>query len=237
MILVDVKTGKRDKPESFIDPLKRLGLPAQKANLDFGDFAFVGRGIGGVDVSVGIELKKFRDLVSSLRSGRLQGHQLIGLQQAFDYRWLIIEGTWKQGRHGELVQGKTKVHGGMSGAELEKRLTTLEVQGGIKIRHTATRSDTLRVICNLYRWWTDRNLDTHDSHIVIYHPTPLIPISQFRQTVSTLPGIGIKLSAVVEKRFGTLNQMFRATVEQWEDIEGIGRPTAERIVQTIRGEK
>jgi ERCC4-type nuclease len=238
VILVDSKTGKRDKPEDFIIPLKRLGLPAEKAVLQFGDFAFVGRGINDTPVSIGIELKKFRDLIVSLRTGRLQGHQLVGLQQAFDYRWLIIEGSWKQGRHGELVQGKTPVHGRMTGAELEKRLVTLEVQGGLRIRHTFSRADTLRVLGCLYRWWTDRNLDSHDSHITIYHPPTLVPISQFRQTVSTLPGIGLKLSQAVEIHFHkSLRYAFEASANQWAEIEGIGLGTAEKIVNAIRGGK
>ena len=237
MILVDSKTGRKDSPEAFIAPLKRLGLSAEKANLQFGDFAFVGRGVGGVEVSIGIELKKFRDLVSSLRSGRLQGHQLVGLQQAYDYRWLIVEGSWKQGKYGELKQGKTPVHGGMTGTELEKRLTTLEVQGGIRIRHTYSRVDTLRVIGNLYRWWTDRNLDSHVSHVAIYQPAALVPISQFRQTISTLPGIGFKTSQYAERYFKTIHRAVCANVEDWTGVEGVGSGTAGKIVNAIRGRK
>jgi ERCC4-type nuclease len=230
MILVDARVGSGD----LVDPLRRLSLPIEKAHLGFGDVAFVGRGVGGEVVSVGIELKKFRDLVASLRSGRLQGHQLVGLQQAYDFRWLIVEGQWKQGRRGELVQGKTPVRGAMSGAELEKRLITLEVQGGLRIRHTFSRRDTLRVICNLYRWWTDRALEDHDSHVAIYHPASLAPVSQFRQIVSTLPCIGVKISKIVESHFdGDIRRAINASTAEWAAIEGLGERSAQRIVQSL----
>lgn len=233
MILVDGSIGSKD----LIEPLRRLSLPVEKTHLDYGDVAFVGRGVGGAPVSIGIELKKFRDLVTSLRTGRLQGHQLIGLHLAYDYYWLLIEGQWRHGRRGELVQGRASVRGEMSGAELEKRLTTLEIQGGIHTRHTFTRRDTLRVIYNLYRWWTDRDLSEHDSHLTIYHPAPLVPISQFRQTVSTLPGIGFKLSQVVEQHFGGYPlRAFTAPVAEWARVPGLGRASAEKIVRAIRGE-
>jgi ERCC4-type nuclease len=234
MILVDAAVGSKE----LVEPLMRLGLRARKTHLPYGDVAFVGRGQGGSEVGIGIELKKFRDLVSSLRSGRLQGHQLIGLQQAYDFRWLIVEGQWKHGRYGELIQGKSRVHGSMTAAELEKRLLTLEVQGGIRIRHTFSRADTLRVLGSLYRWWTDRSLEEHDSHITIYHPPTLVPVSQFRQTVSTLPGIGLKLSQVVEQHFGkSLWRAMDAPKSEWAKIEGIGIATADKIVNAIRGVK
>ena len=40
---------------------------------------------------------KLPDLVSSLRTGRLSGHQLPGLVSSFDFSYLLVEGTWRWG--------------------------------------------------------------------------------------------------------------------------------------------
>jgi ERCC4-type nuclease len=205
VLKVDRRIGSKD----LLEPLKAAGLPAELATLPFGDVAFVGRGTGGAELAVGIELKRFGDLISSLRSGRFQGHQLPGLRNAYDHAWLLIEGKWHQWRHGELMQGRRKMPGQMSGSELEKQLLTLELIGGVHVRHTPTRGDTVRVLGSLYRWFTDRNMDSHKSHLVIYHAQPLVPVSQFRSTISTLPKIGVKTSLVIERQLGerTCNQL------------------------------
>jgi ERCC4-type nuclease len=198
MIHVDSRIGSKD----LLEPLKAAGYPASLARLEFADVAFIGRGKGGADVTIGVELKRFGDLISSLRSGRFQGHQLPGLQRSYDHVWLMIEGMWRQGRHGELMQGKRKMPGQMTGSELEKQLLTLEMLGGIHVRHVSHRRDTVRALGSLYRWFSDRDLDSHRSHMVIYHAEPLVPVSQFRSTISTLPKIGVKTSLVIERQLG-----------------------------------
>jgi ERCC4-type nuclease len=231
MILVDNRVGSKD----LMVPLTRAGLPAHLSHLEYADVAFVGRGEGGKDVAVGIELKRFQDLISSLRTGRLQGHQLPGLRGAYDYIWLIVEGEWRQGKMGQLLHGRRKVHGQMTGGELEKQLLTLEMLGGVHVRHVNHRRDTVRVIGSLYRWFTDRDLDAHRSHLVIYHATPLLPISQFRQTISTLPGVGIKTSLVIERKFITLKRAVNASLDEWCSIDGIGPKTALHIREVLNG--
>lgn len=231
MLLVDQRIGSVDLAE----PLRKLGLPVELRMLEFGDLAWTGRGPAG-DVRVGVELKKVGDLLNSLRSNRLPGHQLPGLQQSYDYRYLLVEGVWEVDAAGYVViNGGTHKATRMASQELEERLLTLATLGGIDVQYTFSRRATLRRLAALYRWWTDRGWDDHSSHVVVYQPQQIAPVSQFRRTVMTLPAIGMKTSKAVEKQFGTLRRAFLASAAGWLEIDGIGAKTANRIQEVIDG--
>lgn len=234
-ILVDHAVGSVE----LIDPLCRMGFPAEKIVQPYGDVAFEGRGEGGKSVMIGVELKTVGDLIGSLRTNRIND-QLIGLVDTYDHRWLVIEGEWRVDRAGlVLTQGRggtwRAAHGKMTVGELENRITTLEMMGGLRVRRTFNRADTLRFIGGLYRWWTDRALDAHTSHLTVYQPSLIVPVSQFRATTMTLPGIGRKTSKLVETHFQTLRRAFAAHSSDWTQVEGIGPKTASAIQDVIDG--
>lgn len=236
MILVDSREGSGE----LLLPLQRAGYPAESCTMAFGDFAWQGRGERGASVGVGVERKTISDLIGSLRSGRLCGHQLPGLRATYDVCWLLVEGEYRVDRRGfVLVQRRgswVPVPGQMRMDELHKELSTLCYKGGLHLWHTASSKDTVRWLGAHYRWWTDADFDQHRSHLVIYHSTPVLPVSQFRQTVSTLPGIGYKTSLWVEQAFGSLRRAFTADTRAWQDIKGIGTKTAQQIKDVIDGE-
>lgn len=252
MILVDYRQGSAE----LVTPLKRLGLPVEKTTLDFGDLAWEGRGAHGQSVDIGVEFKLLPELVQSLRSGRLVGHQLLGMRGAeagteplYDFAWLVVEGQWRTDKRGQVCtrvrRGWKPVHGQMSGGELEKQLLTLQLCGGLNVRFTSTRTDTLRVLSSLYRWWTDTDLDRHTSHLAIYHPPTLVPISDFRRVVKALPDVGMKVSLAAQKKFKSLRRAFNATEGEWAELTAIddngkarklGARTASRIVRIITEE-
>ena len=242
MILIDNRVGSAD----LAAPLKQMGLPVELTHLEYGDLAFEGKGEGGRALDIGIELKRLGDLVGSLRSGRLAGHQLPGLRGCFDHIWLIVEGRWRRNAAGQIVINRGRpLPGGMSASELEKHILTLELCGGCHVRYTPTRRDTLHFIAALVRWWQDKSLDRHTTHLAIHTPASFLPISDFRATVSRLPGIGLKASAAVESYFsGSLRRAVNASVEEWAAIQTIdtkGKPrrlgtaVAARIVDFCKG--
>lgn len=240
MIFVDYREEKRVKGSRGLwDDLKHTNLPIERACLDAGDLMFIGNGPEGKEVSVGVEFKKIRDLLGSIRTGRLAGHQILKLQQ-YDYRFLVIEGEWRHDNNGfvTLRAGRTvwKIAPGRFRAmELDKTLLGFTLRAGIFVWPTLTRRDTLRFLSSLYRNWTDGVWDAHSSHQTIYHPKPLLPVSQFRSTISTLPGVGFKTSAVVEKHFkGSLRRALLAPTMEWTKIEHIGPITAEKITQALQ---
>ena len=250
VVLIDSRVGSKDLAE----PLRKLGLEVEVTTLDFADVAFEGRGEHNAPVDIGIELKIVPDLISSLRSGRLSGHQLPGLtgpKSVYEYAWLLIEGQWRADRHGMLIKWKRedgwkKLHGSMRLGELQKTLLTLELQGGLHVHRSDRRVGTLRFITSLYHWFTDKALDQHRSHLAIHTPHSFIPISPFRQVVAQLPGVGIKTSRAVEQCFeGSLTRAVNASVEEWagvttKDEKGrerrLGMKVAERIVKFCAGE-
>lgn len=254
MILVDTRSGSKE----LIKPLRDAGLDVEGAVLEFGDVVFEGKGAHGSSVDVAIEFKKLGELISSIRDGRFAGHQLPGLVDhgRFDYAWLLVEGYWKHDDKGFLstYQGKQRgwvpVRGRMTAAEFEKHLLTYEVCSGIRLRFSNSRRDTIRILVNLYRWWTDTALDHHTSHIQIHEPASLIPISDFRRAVCMWPGVGLKVSAAAEERFlnkeGMPSVAYAASADQdeWAEIvtsddkgnlRRFGHTAAEKLVQFLRG--
>jgi hypothetical protein len=209
---------------------------------------FAGRGVGGVSVEIGIELKRLGELTADW--DRFAGHQLPKMLGAYDHRWLIYEGEWRRNSKGELLKkvwGKPMVYHGLANASaLRKKLITLEMNGGMHRQNTRDRGDTVDFLVDLYRWWTDDNEDEHKSHIVRYQPKGLIPLSGAEQAIAAWPHLSTKRCKAVAKYFkGSIANACLAPVEVWAAIEvpddkghvrRLGTPVANDIVRFLRGD-
>ena len=82
MILVDDRIGAVE-----IAPL--LGSPNVTCRLEFADFAWSGNGPDG-QVDIGVERKSLLDLLASMTTGRLSGHQMVGLTAQYDWVYLLV---------------------------------------------------------------------------------------------------------------------------------------------------
>jgi ERCC4-type nuclease len=254
VILVDDRAGSSD----LLKPLLAAGLPAEMTRLDSADLAFIGRGPKGVSLDIGIELKRLdgssTDLTQSLRSGRLAGHQLpkmVGARGAYDHAWLLVEGIWRHDENGQVVvyrgtrAGWQPIKGRMSAVELEKQLLTFELCGGLHVRYTNTRMDTVRFVAALYRWFSDKAMDKHSSHLKVHDTPTLTPVSDYRAYYMKIPGVGYRLSQAVENHFkGGPRQAACAGINEWAEIavlsddgkqRKLGNKTATRIVSFLRG--
>lgn len=242
MILVDYREDSENKGSKGLwDDLKKTSLPIEQTSLEGGDLMFVGNGPADSDVSVGVEFKKLRDLISSIRTKRLQAVQIPKLLQ-YDFRFIIVEGEWRHDEQGRVTLRSgwrewKPAPGAMSASELDRTLLGLTLRCGIFVQQTLTRRDTLRWIESLYRDFTDKKWDEHTSHSGVYRPATIAPLSDFRATVSTFPGVGIKTSKLVEDHFrGRLRNAVKAGVGEWSKIDGIGTKKAMRIVDFLEGE-
>jgi len=242
MILVDRRVGSKE----LLTPLQASGYDAEITELEYADIAFVGRGPNGSSLDIGVELKNLNDLVQSLRSGRLAGHQLPGLRATYEHAWLVVEGQWRTNDAGMVItyQGKQRgwvpLHGKMTASELEKQVLTLELCGGLHVRYTNSRRDSVRFMGTLYRWFTDVAADQHTSHLALHQQPTLVPISDFRQTVCRFPGVGLKASLAVEVTFeSSLRDAVNADMHAWANIvvgeRRLGEKTAQRIVNFCEG--
>ena len=251
-LLVDAAVGSNE----FEEPLRKLGLPVEKTHLDTGDFAFMGRGEKGAPLFIGVEFKKLADLVQSLNTDRLVGHQLLEMTSAFDRRYLIIEGDYHCNAKGEVVvfRGKgapTRLPGAPPFVVLEQRLFNLQTRAGLIVRHTTSRSNTLRVVTAWYRYWTDKDLDEHKSHLALYAPDIdgelFAGRNDFRTAVKVLcPGIGDKGTKTVDHAVnGSMADLCKLTIEELAQLDmpsgkagatkKLGRKRATQTWYALRG--
>lgn len=225
MLLVDERAGSKD----LLKPLLDAGLSAELAMLEFGDVAFLGRGEKGADLWVGVEFKELSELGDAIVSGRLPGHQLPGMVRTYERRYLLVEGQWRTNNEGRLLrydrrrQGYIPMKGMPPTVELQKRLMTYATRGGLSYWGTEDRRQTIDWLTTLYHFWTDRALDEHKSHIAIYNRDVdsrlLQSTNQFRQTVSTFPGVGREFLDGAEKRFnGSTYGAAHASAKVWSEV-------------------
>ncbi len=252
MIYVDDREGSGD----LVSPLQRLGVGAETLRMDFGDVAWLGNGPeGSHTVSCGVEIKKIRDLMTSIQDGRLSGHQLPGLCRQYDVRYLLVEGWWRPGPEGILEIGKEVIDKpDFTGIkwfplefgrrrylyqEVDKALNSMAIKAGVYLILTDTRHETAWAIRDLYSWWTDKEWEEHRSHLGLHRVEDtalLVPPSLRRRVAQELPGVGHQKSATVAAYFKTTWDMVNADEKAWREIAGIGKTLATRIVTMIRGE-
>lgn len=246
MLLVDYRAGSKE----LVKPLvKLLGIDkVEETSLDFGDVAFTGRGPKDTPLDIGIEFKTIGDIAQCCRDGRFSGHQLPGMRKTYVHSWLMIEGTWRHDDAGFITtyqgprRGWRSLPGKMRASEFEKHILTFELCGGVHVRYTNTRADSVRAISDLYRWFTDKPMDAHSSHLAIHTPAAIGAVSDFRKAVMAWPGIGLKTSKAVEEAYsGSVKKAASTDAYYWAQIETdgrrFGRPAAERLVKFLRGMK
>ena len=89
--------------------------PVTSTRLVAGDVCFDGNGQGGKRIAVGIERKRLRDMINSIRTGRYAGSQLPTMLDLYDDCYLIIEGYQRCGQDGELETLLTRAESFSSG--------------------------------------------------------------------------------------------------------------------------
>ena len=244
-LLIANDAGSKD----LIAPLQRMGLPAEPAQLDFSDIAFMGRGERGARLWVGIEFKTISEFAGAMTTHRLQGHQILGMvdeECGFDRRYLLLEGDFHSNDAGEAVVhvGKKlrKLHGAPNAVAFEEEMVNIAVRCGFWVVQKTTRRDVLRWIEACYRYWTDKDLDQHKSHLAMYAPDfdkgLLNPPSDFRKALSVLlPGIEVKTSGAVEEYVGKhqtlrvqLQRVLSMTVEEWAAVETLHYNRAKKTI-------
>lgn len=132
-------------------------------------------------IYVGIERKRLSDLVDSIRTERLSGHQLGGLLDYFNVVWLIVEGIFRCGPNGDLQiprqRGQRTVwesyYCGRTPIlyeEVDNFVTTMQM-AGMNYKRTAGPDETVKVVVDLYRWFS-KEWKEHKGHLGIYAPIP-----------------------------------------------------------------
>ena len=234
MIRVDDRAGSRDLIPYLPENCRKL------TRLDFGDVAFHGNGPDG-KLHIGYELKSIPDLVACIQDGRYAGHQLPGMQRAYDYSYLVVLNRVRSDREGALfyhdARGKwRRPYAGqrfpLTLTALRKWLWTMEVQGGVRLMPTDGLADAAHWILSHYKSWQEdwedhKSLKTFDdskTFTVFSEPTTLRKMAaQFKQ-------IRWVRSKAVEKHFDSVRDMVLAGASEWEEIDGVGPTIAQAVV-------
>lgn len=243
-ILLDNRVGSKD----LFPALKKYG--AKMVRLESADIMFTGNGPEG-PVGIGIERKRITDLVGSMESGRLVDHQIPLLLEHYERPYILIEGLWRTNPktgHFEYRRSATDAWRPLRfrertfyGKSIHGFINTLQSLVGIPVVQCHSKTETVHWILALYDWW-NKEWGKHKSHRTLQQSCKgTWQPSQFstrpnivRRVAACLPGIGDERSLAVSQRFQTPLEMFEATVEDWQEIAGIGKGTAEKVTKALR---
>lgn len=233
MMWVDNRKG---SAELFI-PLSARRVPVELTTLQYGDCCFVGHAAQG-DVLIGIERKTIRDLIQSMTTGRLSGHQLPGLVEHFAYRWLLIEGRYRESPDGfvELPWKTGWEVVRLQYSALENYLLTVQLRAGVSVQRTYDLRDSAHWLALLYRWFTAKEWQEHRAHLALQQvadPSMWLKPNLVHRMAAQLPGIDEKAKDIAGK-FPTVADMVTADEVTWRSIPGIGKVLAKRIWTALR---
>jgi ERCC4-type nuclease len=187
------------------------------------------------------------DLFGSLYSGRLAGHQLIGLLDNYDIVYLVVEGNWRPNMHSGLVElADSQWHWHTLGRgksaytyrELVGRWNTLAVACGVIIAYTRDPQDTAAWIRFTYNWW-QKDFSEHKSHRGFNRVNNLdrkvhfIKPTILRRMLKELPEVGWDLTEALEAAYPTMELLVAATETDLRSIPGVGKVIAHTIYRLL----
>lgn len=221
-----------------------------KTQLPYGDFEFEGNGPDGPCL-VGIERKTVTDLLGSMRSGRLAGHQVPGMIDRYRFPFLLLEGRYGRDADGYLCGPPRGFRAGgrwqpiqlgtqrFLYAELEQFVTSLSVLTPIRILKADGVSESVIAILGLEKWFA-KPWERHKSVYAFHNTAAEVQRMSKPNLVSliahALKGIGADRARELGRRFRTPADLIMAGESEFEQLDGIGKTTARNIVKQLWGE-
>ncbi len=247
MVIVDRRggSGGEEAAKKRLSALRGRSVDADLGTLDFGDYAIAGNGPDNLTVMVGVELKTTRDIINSLRSGRLHGHQVPGMVQMYEGRaWLVTEGIWREGRNGdfEVYLGSWQTFSAgrhtIQMKDIEGWILSTVTFGGLMYWHCPLQADTARFIADLDHLWCDKAYADHRTYDVIYRKPPdrvaFTEPSDFVKMVSVADKVGWDKARALEAHFdGDFDALMAASAKDLQSVEGVGKTLADNILRTL----
>jgi len=205
-IVVDSRELSSTVPRELLE----FGIVSKPKMLDIGDYVISDR--------VCVERKTTEDFVDSMLGGRLMSQ----MQRLKNYSrpCLIIEG--------EGLYSKRDVHpNAVRGA-----LASIVVDFGIPTIFTHDERDTAAIIAAMIK----RELLEGRREIQIRGDKRVSTLKeQAESIVAGLPNVNIVLAKRLLEEFKTVRKIFNASRTELEKIQGIGKKTAEEIVNVLEG--
>ncbi len=250
-ILVDSR-----EPQDMVDLISaRVNGQCRYAEsqLNSGDYCFLGNGPEG-EITVGIERKKIHDMLGSERSGRVTC-QIANMIEEYDFCCLIVEGLFRPGETGIIEtlsydgwgplnmstakqrEERTRNNDFRYYSELDNYETSLELRRRVMVKETGSKRHTAWRIANLYHYF-QKSWEDHSAVEQVKIQSGIITkrASHLRMMAAQLPGIGWGRAGKVEKHFRSITHMVNSSLDNWLEIDGIGKKTAEGVLKVLKEE-
>jgi len=206
---LNIVTDHREMKSPVVKELARLRVGIKTAQLAVADYV--------ISEDVAVERKTTEDFLQSLVDQRLF-QQLKDMVREYRGALLIIEG--------EKLYGLRAINpNAIRGA-----LASIAVDFRIPILWAKTPTETARLLLAI----AQREQIEKDREISIKgEKAPLTISEQQEYLLSRLPGINRKLATRLLVHFGSPEQVFSASIEELQEVHGIGKKIAERIHQIL----
>ncbi|ALU11811.1 multidrug MFS transporter [Ignicoccus islandicus DSM 13165] len=172
-----------------------------------------------ISEKVAIERKTVRDLINSLKDGRLFD-QAKRLKEAFERPFFLIEGDWRALKFSKAGHG------------VPSAIASLQYDFQIGVLYAPTVEDAARVIAFLTRREQEGN--KRRVPVKVQGKPPLNKLEDWQRfLVQCLPGIGPALAERLLSRFGSVRAVYNASEVELARVEGISESKAKEIVKIL----
>ncbi len=195
----------------IVELLRDLGMETEIAPLQVGDYLLSQRAC--------VERKTAQDFVASIKTKRLF-RQLLELKENCERPLFLIEGY-------HLYEVKGVRPSGIRGA-----LALITVCHGIPVVFTRDKQDTAEYLATI--WRQEHAL----RRPISLHPKrkALSPSDEIERIVGSFPGVGPTLTRELLTRYGTIEELLAASVEDLKSVPMVGEKKASRIKEILRRE-
>lgn len=246
MVIVDKRDGSRQL--AYCEALRDS---AQLGTLEFGDVMLTGHGPNpDKPLTVGVEVKSVSDLLSSIETKRLAGHQIPGLVRSYDHSWLLIHGAARPGADNYLEVNR---HGRWQHFHLGRKpvpwsylqgfLLTAQLFSPIRVQWVYNEEEAAKWIA-VFDKWLSKKWDRHSALKVFNEagaqaaPPGADPVeTQMAKVLAQLPGVGWTRAWNAAKQFESLEEALSAPASEWEKIPKFGPVLAKAVRTAIRRKK
>lgn len=166
-------------------------------------------------LAVGIERKSIPDFASSL--GDRLSEQLYRMSEHFDISILLLEGSW------QIVRDQVMVVKGVESwgwSMVWNYLLSCQLSKGIALYFTVNEGHTIKALNELYAYFQKAVHTGGVNRSIVGDP---------RLLAFQCGGIGPKIGKGLLEKFGSLKNVANATVEDYLEVEKMGKIRAQRL--------
>jgi ERCC4-type nuclease len=198
-------------------------------------------------VSIGVERKVLLDLLQSMTSGRLSGHQMVGLTNEYDWVYLLVEGVWRPDSKTGVMMRTDRNRKWIPAAFGSRRfmardvynfLNSLTIMCNVVVIMTSNKWETAKWLDSCHGWW-QKQWDHHKSHLQFHKPVTHAHLSKpslSTRIASQFDGIGWDKARKLGERFKTPLDLLMSSKEDLSEVHGIGRKLADSIIKQRNGD-